>query len=344
MQKEILVTEMNFAVPSLLAATDDGKFWFEAVVSEADVVNNNRRLYPYGVLARAVEDIRPKLNRRPGTVDHPNPDQPLSISDNGIAWDNLRFDGNRLIGTGSIIETQKGLDLKANIKAGIAVGFSTRGRGLLERREGAGGVYQEMTSFTLETIDAVVNPSSVDARILNFVGEAEEPMDMKELIEGLATERAATLVAQGATQVAEHAKVAAETRATVAEAEVARLSVELTSANESIQTQVNTIAQMQLEAAGDPAMNRLSELTTDDLFGEAIRAEVTAALEATGAQPTIESIEKLVARYRPLVEGLAAAGNNGAAPRGVVEDVAVDEAKKVPTPARAELLRVMGLL
>jgi hypothetical protein len=337
---------MHYSVPSSITPSDDGAFRFEAELSEADAVNKNGRLYPLGILGPAIEEARPTLNARPGTVDHPDPDQPLSISDNGILWENIWFDGNRMLGRGKIIETAKGLDLKANIKAGVAVGFSTRGYGIFERRERDGKVFNEAVSYRYETTDAVVNPSSHNARIINFVGEAEEAqMDIEKLIQDLANERAATIVAKAAAEAAEASKAKDAERISALEAEVARLTGELTTANESIQTQATEIAQLQLEAAGDPALNRLNELTSDELFGEAIRAQVKATLEDTGVAPTVEGVEKLVARYRPLVEGLAAAGNNGAQPRGSVEDDVLEGTEEgKPSPEREQFLRDMGLL
>ena len=100
----------------VLESTGDGAFRFEAVVSEADYINQNRRMYPERVLFPAFSKVTAEIERHPGTVDHPDPYGPVSVSDLGIAWESFWFEGSQVIGRGRIIPTAKGRDLQAETR------------------------------------------------------------------------------------------------------------------------------------------------------------------------------------------------------------------------------------
>ena len=80
------LTEERRTVARVLE-NEGGVFRFEAVVSQADFLNRNRRIYPEGVLFPAFERLNDRLAERPGLVDHPA-FGPSSVSDIGI----LQFD------------------------------------------------------------------------------------------------------------------------------------------------------------------------------------------------------------------------------------------------------------
>lgn len=156
-----------------------------ALVSEADRINRNGRVYPKAVweanLPRMIED----LDQRPGAAYHPQGD--ALIPDVAILWTNLTLEGNNLYAQGNIIPTRVGMDLDACVRAGVRVGVSSRGYGTTKDGVWNGEPAQIVQSdFECETFDAVIRPSSQDARILTYEElEQVKPFHSDELVEFL---------------------------------------------------------------------------------------------------------------------------------------------------------------
>lgn len=302
---------------------EGGIFRFEAVVSEADFVNRNRRMYPAEVLFPAFEALSTKLEQSPGLVDHPGVFDGPSVSNIGIRWESFHTEGKQVIGRGRIVPTQRGKDLQAAIEAGVAVGFSTRGYGVAEEVELSGQKVRKMTKFDLVTVDAVTDPSVFHARTRFFTKEENERMEneLKELKAALEAAEARAVKAER--ELAERTASAeqASEAATASQAEIERLQARVSELEAVVAEAEATQAKAALE-------NKLIELTSEHRFGATIRAEVK-ALQESGVPVTLDNIEPLVTRFRSLVEAAGAAANDsGANPRG---DISTDE-DAVPTP------------
>lgn len=311
---------------------EGGIFRFEAVVSEADFVNRNRRMYPTEVLFPAFEELNRKLEQRPGLVDHPGVFDGPSVSNIGIRWEGFHFEGKQVVGRGRIVPTQRGKDLQAAIEAGVAVGFSTRGFGVAEEVELDGGKVRKMTKFDLETVDAVTDPSVYHARTRFFTKEENERMEneIKELKAALeAAEARAAKAERELNERAAEVERAIEA-ATASQAEIERL-----------QARVTELEAVAAEAEADRAKaaleSKLIELTGEHRFGAAIRNEVR-ALQESGIPVTVDNVENLVARFSALVEAAGSAANDGGSPRGEIstEEDAEPSPEAVNTKATLE--------
>lgn len=322
-----LITERRFDKVRSVEAVEGspGQIRFEAVVSEGDFINQNGRKYPMGVLWPAFERLNDNPGKHPGTVDHPDPFTPVSVSDLGIAWEMFHTEGNQIIGRGRTIDTAKGRDLKAVMEAGIPVGFSTRGRALFENQTLDGQTVRVVTKLDLETVDAVTDPSVGHARIRNYTKEDREVMDDRlfEAVRKEADAAARATVAEGKVQslesrieTLENRAKDAESKLAVAEGRVAELESELSTVRAS--------------EAKNALEGKLAALTADDRFGPTIRTK------AVELGVTLENAETVVATLRSLVQDKAASANedvDGPEPKGVVTSTEDD----IPAPATEDV-------
>lgn len=328
MQGQLLTeraNEVRFDTPTVLEDKGDGIFRFEAIVSEADFINRNARLYPMEVIWPAFEKANADLPQFPGTVDHPDPWGPVSVSDLGIMWEKFWMEpGEKLIrGRGKIIETTKGLNLKAAMRAGVAVGFSTRARAKMEEvKEDGKAPFFKVTEMSAPYVDAVTDPSVGHARVTATKEEAME----KEL-EALAEQHTKALEAlqaehTTAVEAVEARAAAAETALAEARAEIERLTGELDT--------------FKAEAAATAFEAKLVTLTKDDRFAATIVRKVS-ELKEKGIDVNTENVETYVEMLRSLVNNTAAAANESTEgePRGTVDNESEDAAPAATESAQS---------
>jgi hypothetical protein len=341
---EALCEEL-IAPVEVLENAQGGVFRFKAVVSEADFLNGNRRIYPQDVLFPAFERLNEAIagkTAQPGLVDHPEPFNPSSVSDIGIAWTGFSFEGKQVFGEGRIVPTAKGRDLQAAMEAGIPVGFSTRGFGTSEEIEVEGGKKaRRMLELELETVDAVVNPSVRHARVQSYAKEEKDRME-QELLE-----------AKAALEAAEAAKAAAEAKVAELEAQLAEAATRAEAAESratELEGRVAELETLEAEAAALRAENELTAKLNELTEGHRFAATIIAEARELGVN--IENAEKVVTRLKGLVEGVAASANETPGPRGVLSDEEErqdegdqgDENAHELTEAEIEELRQAGLL
>lgn len=153
---------------SVLEKTEDGlPTRIRAIVQQADRANRNRRVYPKNVLLREINKFNIDPQRRPGLIDHPA-EAWSSVQDIGILWEKIWMDdqSGEVWGEGALVETRKGNDFRAAIKAGVEVGISSRGYASATRQRVDGqDVWVIGDDFELQTFDAVVDPGVAEARI-----------------------------------------------------------------------------------------------------------------------------------------------------------------------------------
>jgi outer membrane murein-binding lipoprotein Lpp len=314
--------EQRVSLAKVVEQQDDGTLVFEAVVSETDYVNENRRIYPLEVLWPAFERLKLRLENHPGAVDHPDYVAPVSVDDLGIFWLDFWREGNLIVGRGRIIPTVKGNNLRAVIEAGVSVGFSTRGYGEAEEETRNGRTVSVMRKFDFEpdgSIDAVVRPSVRHARTRTYRKESED-LD----IETLTAERDEL---RQKLEAAEAAAQAAHEKATAAEGRAAQAESKLTEADERLTALENEALTLRLEAAKVALENKITGLIGEHRFAATIRGEL-AELRTAGVVVTAENAEAIVGRLKNLVESSATASAEGA-PRGVLAN---DEDSPAETP------------
>jgi hypothetical protein len=131
---------------------------FRGKFQEANAINKNKRMYPFDVLNGNVKSLEEALKYGLcGELDHPT-DSIIHFTNASHKVTKLWWDGNTLMGEGTILNTPSGKILKALINDGVRVGISSRGVGNGKVNED--GVLVIGESYKLITFDAVADPST----------------------------------------------------------------------------------------------------------------------------------------------------------------------------------------
>ncbi len=170
------------------------KIIFRAKLQEADVVNNNRRIYPAETIQQVYLQLKDKATTRRlvGELDHPQTltsDQAskikrsstISLEKSCILIKELEWDGNAIYGVCETLSNRAGLDLYGLLKDEVTIGFSLRAFG--ETRKRPDGI-TEVLAKGLKALcyDVVANPSHDSSVIIDFITEST---DMNLLVKEL---------------------------------------------------------------------------------------------------------------------------------------------------------------
>ena len=159
-----------------VTSASSNKVSFTAVLQTFDEENRNRRVYKKEYVQEALKPIIPHLNEGNfgGELDHPIP-----TSDETETWvrhatylykeaafkiNDLRFEGNKLIGDCETLSTPNGFILAGLIRDGVKVGFSARA--IADNIDHQNGVEIVLPPITYIAFDAVSNPSHSTAKIM----------------------------------------------------------------------------------------------------------------------------------------------------------------------------------
>ena len=154
---DILIEELNAQVANLVTeGTEDGKnTWLNGVFMQADLKNQNGRVYPLAEISTAVDNANRVIESTKGIfgeLDHP---QTLTINLDRISHviTEMRMDGANAIGRAKLLGTPMGNIAKELVKSGVAMGVSSRGAGTVTESGGVSG-------FQFVTVDIVAQPSA----------------------------------------------------------------------------------------------------------------------------------------------------------------------------------------
>lgn len=143
--------------------------------AKCGVATENNRIYPNKLweaqirkLDRAMEDRRVF-----GELDHPN-DGKTQLSRVAHIITSMKIEDGRVIGEAEILDTERGKNLAALLKAGCKVGVSSRGYGSTKQNEQGEDVVQE--DYKLVTFDFVAEPADSTAYPQVFFEGVEMPM------------------------------------------------------------------------------------------------------------------------------------------------------------------------
>ena len=136
-----------------------GKLIVEGLMQVAGGTNGNGRIYPRQILEREVNTLK-ETSIAPGNalgeLDHP--DSPLvQLKNASHIIKDLWWEGNNLMGRVEILNTPFGNIVSEILKAGYAVGISSRGTGSVTETEDGQVIVND--DFDLVTWDFVSNPS-----------------------------------------------------------------------------------------------------------------------------------------------------------------------------------------
>ena len=138
----------------------DGKksLGMEGIFVQAEQRNQNGRVYPLAEIKKAVDEIDQRIRKGEtvmGELDHP-PELQINLDRVSHIIEDMWMDGNNGIGKLKLIETPMGNIASALMKAGAALGVSSRGSGNVSDS----GI---VDGFECVTVDIVAQPSAPDA-------------------------------------------------------------------------------------------------------------------------------------------------------------------------------------
>jgi hypothetical protein len=130
----------------------------EGIFVQAEQRNQNGRVYPLEEIKKAVDEIDQRIRKGEtvmGELDHP-PELQINLDRVSHIIQDMWMDGNNGIGKLKLIDTPMGNIASALMKAGAALGVSSRGSGNVSDN----GI---VDGFECVTVDIVAQPSAPDA-------------------------------------------------------------------------------------------------------------------------------------------------------------------------------------
>ena len=150
-----------------------GKAVFKMVLQDADIVNQNRRLYPKPVLEAGIEATSSRVKRKAffGELDHPfitndeafNAQRQTTVSLEKISHIIRGFDfrGDQLVGEIETASTPNGSILLGLINDKAGIGMSMRGLAELERGEEYNTVRSPLTIIAFDSVSSPSHKAAV---------------------------------------------------------------------------------------------------------------------------------------------------------------------------------------
>ena len=183
-ESSIISGEVQLIEESVIIS-GERKIKFKAKLQEANVVNNNKRIYSEQVLQMIVQQLGPKASERKlvGEMDHPTPQgdtaakmkrsSTMSLQEACILFTKLEFDGKFIIAECETLTNDKGMNLYYLLKDKVSIGFSLRAFGSSRARPD--GVIEVLPDgFKALTFDVVGNPSHSNAVIYEMIQESTD--------------------------------------------------------------------------------------------------------------------------------------------------------------------------
>ena len=158
-----LITEMFDDFEVLTEGTNGKDLKIRGVFMQAETKNRNGRIYPVEVLHKEVKRYSKELvekKRAFGELGHPE-GPTVNLDRVSHLIEELKPEGNNIIGKAKILDTPNGKIVKELLNAGAKLGVSSRGMGTLEKK-GLTNVVKD--DFYLATAgDIVADPSAPEA-------------------------------------------------------------------------------------------------------------------------------------------------------------------------------------
>jgi hypothetical protein len=225
-------------------AANPGRVVVRGEFARAGAATENKRVYPGTLWEREIKRLDRSMHERKlfGELDHPNDGRTMLARVSHLVT-GMRLEDGIVIGEAEIVDTDKGKNLKALLKAGARVGVSSRGYGSTRTNESGQEVVQE--DYQLVTFDFVAEPADSHA-YPEIVSESKEQgmatKEEREAAEAAGAERMAQIID------AERKKATEETSVTLRE-EFAQM---LTAKIQELRAEVTE--QVRAEMLADPAV------------------------------------------------------------------------------------------
>jgi hypothetical protein len=169
----------------LIDSNEDGKVRARWKATQANVHNDNDRLYPFNVMNDGVEESNEAVSsgRMIGESPHPKAFTnkrgqvvfDTSIDNTVIKIYNQfvdKTDGSVYIDA-EVLDTAKGKDLQALIKAGVPVGISMRALGDSVRKRINGVMVDVATKLKILSYDVVMNPATPGCEVISVLTDSQ---------------------------------------------------------------------------------------------------------------------------------------------------------------------------
>lgn len=152
------------------------KYKIKGTFSTIAEKNRNGRIYPKHLweaeIAKYQQVIKEGSINRLMEWEHPNRNT-VDPMEAVACIDSIKIEGNRVIGEATILNNEKGNQLKNLIDNGIKISVSSRGTG----KVGNNGIVEK---FDLITWDAVAMPSDYNATMNGYISESQESFLLTE--------------------------------------------------------------------------------------------------------------------------------------------------------------------
>lgn len=160
----MLLVETTYNTQAQLLESEGKKSWFiEGICLQSDIVNQNKRFYPRGIMEAAVKSFSSDFlahNRAVGELNHPQTPEvnPERIA---IRIENLNQTGNNFVTKARVLGTPQGQIVSSLLEGGVKLGLSSRGMGALKAN--TQGINEVQQGYRIAAIDVVYYPSAPDA-------------------------------------------------------------------------------------------------------------------------------------------------------------------------------------
>lgn len=156
----LLIDTLPFRPVLKESKSKPGVFEVEGIMQRAGAKNQNGRVYKKSILEREANRYIEEFIKRGnayGELDHP--DSPVvSLKNASHVVKELWWEGDELMGRVELLNTPYGNIVKEIVKAGHAIGISSRGTGTVEPTNE--GTLEVQSDFELVGWDFVSNPST----------------------------------------------------------------------------------------------------------------------------------------------------------------------------------------
>ena len=162
----------------------------QGIFAQAEKKNRNGRIYPMPIMEKAVgkyDTEQVQKGRAVGELNHPE-GPTVNLDKVSHKIDELKFEGNDIVGKASILNTPMGEVVKGLLDGGVTIGVSTRGMGSLKQN---GNTMVVNDDYLLNAIDIVQDPSAPGA-FVNGIMEGVEWVWNNGIIEAQTIERMET--------------------------------------------------------------------------------------------------------------------------------------------------------
>jgi Prohead core protein serine protease len=148
----------NIVLEASTNALGQKELYMKGIFLQADIKNQNQRVYPLHEIQSAVEKIRQKIQKGEsilGERDHPS-DLNINLDRVSHVIVDMWMEGNNGMGKLKILPTMPGDTIRQLLESGIKLGVSSRGSGDVD--------YNGMVrDFEIITVDIVAQPSAPQA-------------------------------------------------------------------------------------------------------------------------------------------------------------------------------------